>query len=99
VVFIADDLGAWLVGLLAEAGSRRMAAVVLGSAQERALRQAATAAVQLTATELDPSGGERAELLTMVIDEVFREPMPGSRVGRKRSSRTFRLELRRRWLR
>ena len=48
---------------------------VLGSEQERALRQAATAAVQLTARELDPSGGAQAGQLEMVVSEVF-EPVP-----------------------
>src|ERR1039457_5472288 len=48
-VFVADDLGAWLVALLADRGRRRLTTVVLGSDQERALRQAARAAVQFTA--------------------------------------------------
>ena len=51
VVFVADDLGAWLVGLLAEAGRRRLTTLVVGSDQQRALRQAATAAVGLTSAE------------------------------------------------
>ena len=41
MVFVADDLGAWLVGLLADAGRKKLITVVLGSEQERALRQAA----------------------------------------------------------
>src|SRR4051794_4997770 len=44
VVFVADDLGAWLVGLLADAGRKKLTTWVLGSDQERAVRQAATAA-------------------------------------------------------
>ena len=76
VVFVADDLAAWLVGLLADAGRKKLTTLVLGSDQERALRQAATAAVQATADEMSPSGGERAGQLAMVISEVFREPMP-----------------------
>jgi YVTN family beta-propeller protein len=75
-VFVADDLGAWLVGLLAEAGRKRLTSVVLGSDQDRALRRAATAAVQLTVRELRPEGGERAEELAMVITQVFGEPTP-----------------------
>jgi hypothetical protein len=51
VVFVADDLGAWLIGLLADAGRKKLTTIVLGSDQERALRQAASAAVQLTASE------------------------------------------------
>jgi hypothetical protein len=46
VVFVADDLGAWLVGLLADAGRKKLTALVLGGDQERALRKAAVAAVQ-----------------------------------------------------
>jgi len=53
-VFVADDLGAWLTGLLADAGRRKLTALVLGTDQERALRSAATAAVRLTAAELRP---------------------------------------------
>jgi hypothetical protein len=76
VVFVADDLGAWLVGLLADAGRKRLTTMVLGSEQERALRQAATAAIQLTADELASAGGERVGQLAMVVSEVFSEPMP-----------------------
>jgi tetratricopeptide (TPR) repeat protein len=76
MVFVADDLGAWLVGLLADASRRRLTTLVLGSEQERALRQAATAAVQLTATELSPSGGQQAEQLAMALSEVFGVKMP-----------------------
>jgi hypothetical protein len=76
VVFVADDLGAWLVGLLADAGRKKLTTFVLGSDQKRALRRAATAAVQLTAEDLDPAGGEQAGHLAMVVSEVFSEPMP-----------------------
>ena len=74
VVFIADDLGAWLVGLLADAGCWKLTALVLGDDQERALRRAATAAVEATAAELDPVGGG----LAMVISEVFAGPVPSA---------------------
>ena len=76
MVFVADDLGAWLVGLLADAGRKKLTTWVLGSDQERALRQAATAAIELTAAQLAPSGGEQAEQLAMVVSEVFGEPVP-----------------------
>jgi hypothetical protein len=75
VVFVADDLGAWLVGLLADAARKKLTALVLGSDQERALRKAATAAVQDTAAEMSPSV-EQVGQLAMVISEVFREPVP-----------------------
>ena len=76
MVFVADDLAAWLIGLLADAGRRRLTKFVLGSEQERALRQAATAAVELTALELRPEGGELAEELTMVVSQVFSNVVP-----------------------
>jgi hypothetical protein len=76
MVFIADDLGAWLVGLLADAGRKKLTTWVLGDDQERALRQAATTAVQLTAAELRPDDDEQAEHLAGVISQVFSEPVP-----------------------
>ena len=76
--FIADDLGAWLIGLLADRGRRRLTAVVMGSDQERALRSAATVAVQLTANEFRPGDAERAAQLAMVVSQVFGEPVPAA---------------------
>jgi hypothetical protein len=76
VVFIADDLAAWLVGVLADAGRKRLTTWAVGGDQERALRQAATAAVRLTVGELCPEDGARAEELAMVIGQVFRAPVP-----------------------
>jgi AAA ATPase domain len=76
VVFVADDLAAWLVGLLADAGRRRLTTWLLGSDQERELRSAATAAVQLTVAELRPEGGDRAEELAMVVSQVFSAWLP-----------------------
>jgi hypothetical protein len=75
VVFVADDLMAWLVGKLADAGSKRLITWAFGSDQERELRRAATAAVQRAADELRPEGGERAEELAMVVSQAFREPL------------------------
>ena len=76
MVFVADALGAWLVGQLADAGRKKLTELVLGSEQERALRRAADAAVWATAEELSPSGGEQAGQVAMVISEVFRDPVP-----------------------
>jgi len=45
-MFVADALAAWLVGLLADAGRKKLITLVLGGDQERALRQAATAAIE-----------------------------------------------------
>ncbi len=47
VSFVADDLAAWLVSLVADAGRKRLTSWLLGDEQERALRQAATAAVPI----------------------------------------------------
>ncbi len=76
MVFVVDDLAAWLVGLLADAGRKKLTTLVLGDAQERALQQAAIAAAQDTAEELSPSDGQRAGQIAIVIREVFRAPVP-----------------------
>jgi hypothetical protein len=76
VVFVADALGGWLVGQLADAGRKKLTELVLGSEQERALRRAADTAVWATAEEMSPSGGEQAGQVAMVISEVFRDPAP-----------------------
>jgi tetratricopeptide (TPR) repeat protein len=70
-----------MVGLLADAGRRRLTEWVLGTDQERALRQAATAAVQLTAQELSPHDGERAAELAMVVSHVFQDAVPEAGLG------------------
>jgi hypothetical protein len=76
VVFVADALGGWLVGQLADAGRKKLTELVLGSEQERALRRAADAAVWAAAEEMSPSGGGQAGQVAMVISEVFRDPVP-----------------------
>ena len=76
MVFVADALGGWLVGQLADAGRKKLTELVLGGEQERALQRAADAAVWATAEEMSPSGGEQAGQLAMVISEVFRDPVP-----------------------
>ena len=74
MVLVADDLGAWLVGLLADAGRKKLTALVLGSDQERALRKAAADVVQDTAAEMSLSA-EQAGRFAMVIREAFRKPV------------------------
>ena len=74
MVVIADDLGAWLVGRLADAGSKKLIALVLGSDQERALRKAAAGAVQDTAAEMNLSA-EQARQFAAVIRKAFRKPV------------------------
>jgi hypothetical protein len=76
-VFVADDLAAWLIGLLADAGRKKLITLVLGSEQERVLRSAATAAVQRTAEELCPGDEERAGQLALVVSQVFGESVAG----------------------
>lgn len=49
--------------------------LVLGTDQERALRQAAKVAVQRTADELRPGDDEQAEHMALVISQVFSEPV------------------------
>jgi hypothetical protein len=75
-MFVVDDFTAWVVGLFADAGRRRLTSFVLGSDQERALRAATRTAVQLTAEDLCPEGGERTAQLAMVINEVFADRRP-----------------------
>jgi hypothetical protein len=74
VVVIADDLAAWLVGRLADAGSKKLTALVLGGDQQRALRKAATDAVQDTAAEMNLSA-EQARQFAAVIRKAFRKPV------------------------
>jgi WD domain, G-beta repeat len=74
--FVADDLGSWLISALAEAGRKKLTTLVLGTDQQRALRSAATAAVQFTAEQLRPDDQEQAEHVARVISEVFSEPVP-----------------------
>jgi hypothetical protein len=78
VVFVADDLAAWLTGLLSDRGRQKLSTLVLGTEQERALRAAATAAVRLTAEEVRAGDGEHAEDIALVISQVFSQPVPGA---------------------
>jgi hypothetical protein len=83
-MFIADDLAAWLTGVLADAGRRKLTALVLGSDQERELRRAAATAIALTAAELfqdDPTGDGVAR----VINKVFRASVPEFPAGAART--------------
>ena len=76
MVFGADAFASWLLAQVADAGRKRLTAWVLGTEQERALRQAAAVAVQRTAEELHPQAVDQATEIAMVINHVFREPMP-----------------------
>jgi hypothetical protein len=71
MVFVADDLAAWLIGLIADAGRKKLSTLILGTVQERALRSVAAAAVLLTAQDLRPGDDKRAEQVALVISQVF----------------------------
>lgn len=75
MMFFAEAIGAWLLGRAGDAGQRRLVEWMFDSEQERALQQAANAAIQRTAEELRPESGS-VEDLAMVVDQVFREPLP-----------------------
>jgi tetratricopeptide (TPR) repeat protein len=81
MVFVADDLAAWLVGLLADAGRKKLTSLVLGTEQERALRAAATTAVQLTAAELRSGDAGQGEDVVLVISHVFGELVTAARLA------------------
>jgi hypothetical protein len=82
MLFIAQAFGDWLVGYLAEAARQRLSRWLLGGEQQRAVEDAATAAIDATARQLrptptttdDPRG---ADHLARVIDMVFQQtPTP-----------------------
>ena len=75
-MFVADDLSAWLVSLLADAGRKRLSTMILGTEQERALRKVATTAILLTARDLSSGDADRVEQLAMVVGQVFGKPEP-----------------------
>jgi tetratricopeptide (TPR) repeat protein len=76
MVLVVDAFVTWLVEQVADAGRRRLITWVFGTEQERALRQAAVAAVQRTADDLSPGNGQRAGHIAMVVDQVFGEQLP-----------------------
>jgi len=83
MVFVADDLGSWLIGLLAERARRKLISFVLGDEVERALHAAATTAIELTATVLWADDAGQAEQAAMVINEVFRAPASEAMVAQQ----------------
>jgi hypothetical protein len=81
MVFVADDLAAWLIGVLADAGRKKLTTLILGEEQQRALQPAAAEAVRLTAAELCPDDAKRAEELAVMIGPLFKTPVPGASLG------------------
>ncbi len=82
MVFIADDLAAWLVALLADGARKRLTTLVLGDEVDQAVRSAATAAIQATAAGLFPDDAEHA---AAVINEVFGKQAPAATVAQHRT--------------
>jgi tetratricopeptide (TPR) repeat protein len=72
---IADVFVSWLIGLVLDEGRKRLTIWILGTEQERALRQAAHAAIRRTARDLS-SDDEQAARIEMVIGQVFAQPVP-----------------------
>jgi hypothetical protein len=78
VEFVTGVFAAWLLQQMADASRKRLVAFLVGDEQERALRMAAAAAIQLTAERFCQGDGIQAEQLGMVIDQVFGEPVSGA---------------------
>lgn len=76
MAFIADDLCAWLVGMLADASRKKLVDLVMGSELERALAAVVTTAVEVTCRELCPDQAERAEHLALALNEQFSDLRP-----------------------
>jgi len=72
-------LAAWLVAALADAGRQKPATLVLGTAQERTLQSAGTAAAQQTAGVFRPGDDERDG-----VSNQSRRAEPAAGVGRWR---------------
>lgn len=74
--FVTGIFAEWVLERLADAGRARLVRFLLGEEQERALRGAAAAAVELTAKTFYPDGDSQTEDLARVIDQVFSDPVP-----------------------
>jgi hypothetical protein len=75
VTFVVDDLAAWLVGALADAGAKKLTVLLFGSEQERALREAATAAAEQSVRDLHLSGDDQqARRMAAAIRKALGKP-------------------------
>jgi hypothetical protein len=79
MVFVAEAFSGWLAAQFADVARRQLGEWLVGSTQQRALREAATAAIQATSQQLRPDPAatddvDGAEHLERVIDEVFQQP-------------------------
>ena len=77
-VFGADNLVGWVIGRLLNAGYKKLSTRLLGTDQNRALKEALTAAVETTVRGIGPSNEEEVERVARRIDKAFhrREPVP-----------------------
>lgn len=82
VAFATDDLTAWLIGMLADAGRRKLADLVFGSKLERALSSATREAVRRTAEEVYPADQRKAADVALAIREVFGVRVPAGSLAR-----------------
>jgi hypothetical protein len=76
--FFASAFASWLFGQVADACRKRLVSWVLGGDHDRALQQAANSAIQSTAMQWRPEGGEGSTELAMIIDQVFKKILPTS---------------------
>ena len=80
-MLLVDGFSAWLIFILAEGSRKGLTSKAFGDEQTRALRPAATAVVRRTAAELCPGDGERREELAILVDQLFKTPVPGAPLG------------------
>jgi hypothetical protein len=73
---VVDALGSWLIEQVAASLARRLGESMLGSEQQRALREVGREAIRRTAAQLAPDGAEHA---AMVVGEVFQAELPALR--------------------
>jgi tetratricopeptide (TPR) repeat protein len=79
MMFVADAFTGWLLGQLLNASRTGLSRWLGGRDEQRALQQAAKAAIQATARELRPRSptgddAQSPEHLARVIDQVFQQP-------------------------
>ena len=77
-MFVVDDLLGWLIGRLADTGYQKLTTWLRGSDQARALKEAVTAAVRATVSEIGASDEEEADRVAEQINKAFRrrDPIP-----------------------
>jgi len=82
VAFATDDLTAWLIGMLADAGRGTLVSLVFGSKLERALSSVTGETVRRTAEEVYPDDPQRAGDVALAITEVFAVQAPAGSLAR-----------------